>query len=425
VPNQQAYEKSIDGIADLLRLNKTQDILDQCYNLYGCMPTVELSGWKPDEDVMVIDPPDGGGVELDDETTLARQQGPNPTSFQVASVNPTSSHVLSAATTEEMEAWLEAIKWNLGLLRWQATQETDAGLGAADAPPPLASPPHSAPPAPPPLASPPHAPPNGALPKVLTPLFSSQLSADSLADDDTETELQLDLSDHHAAEAASARPPSFQPSRSESPWRRSSVALNRQGSEVQVRLESNPRPKVHEMVIDGSHGTGSKGAATPPPPGHQMSHPPDALQPQRKPSGLQKLFAPADPVLRRASLGTSERRPSLPTRAAPSPPVQPFSPTASGAGVKQLFSSARSSASSPGSNGNAGLDSPSNAERMQARAAQMDKAWEHWDRTTSSPAPSPLDQSPTTPGGTTIAERRASCIKPKRRPPPPPRPGPR
>jgi hypothetical protein len=37
-PNNKAYEKSIAGIDDLLRLNNTDEILDQCQNLFGAMP---------------------------------------------------------------------------------------------------------------------------------------------------------------------------------------------------------------------------------------------------------------------------------------------------------------------------------------------------------------------------------------------------
>jgi hypothetical protein len=36
--NQEAYEKSVAGIADLLRLNTTQGILSQCENLFGSTP---------------------------------------------------------------------------------------------------------------------------------------------------------------------------------------------------------------------------------------------------------------------------------------------------------------------------------------------------------------------------------------------------
>jgi hypothetical protein len=466
--NQDSFDKNLAGIGDLLQLNTTQEVLDQLQNLYKCTPTTtrvevgedgeggEGGGGgrggqaRSSPEIMVVDPVEGREVKFTEGTALARQQGANPRSFQVLSQAPAATHVLTASDTEEMEAWIEAIKWNLGLLRWRATQVGEGGQeqGAAGAgevgtdvppplaspphsapphaPPPLASPPHSAPPVPPPLASPPHAPSGSSSGGALSapPPFTSQLSADSIADS-----IASSGEDFSADELSACAPhSSSQPARSESPWRKSSVQLERRGSEVQVQLGDNNAREAEALgrAISSDSSGGANGTSG----SFSGGHPPE---PQRKISGLQKLFAPADPVLRRASIGASERRPSLPSRAAPSPPVTPQSGS-----VSKLFSSARAAASpngytSPNGYGaaTAGLASSpgNNAERRQSHAEKMDQAWQNWDSTDSSPAASPgpptMDPALTRSTSGSLKERRASVIKPKRRPPPPPRASPR
>jgi hypothetical protein len=70
--NQQAFAKNVAGIEDILRLNTTQEIVDQCQNLFGAKPVVVVKGEQgQDEESKEGEGGDGSSDEYEDEVVQA------------------------------------------------------------------------------------------------------------------------------------------------------------------------------------------------------------------------------------------------------------------------------------------------------------------------------------------------------------------